>query len=96
METIPANLPRGEVRSRPRRAKIFAGSCCAARPPRAIAAHLTALPSPLQDGYVKWDQVDIDSLQLPAGDDMGIVRCVEAKCGSRACDRGPPRGFARP
>jgi hypothetical protein len=43
-------------------------------PPRAIAAHLAALPSPPQDGYVKWDEVDIDSLKLPAGDDMGIAR----------------------
>lgn len=96
METIPANLPRGEVRSRPRPAKIRTGSRCPARPSRAIAAHLAALPSPSQDGYVKWDQVDIDSLKLPAGDDMGIVRCVEGKRGSRARDREPPRGRARP
>ena len=32
METIPANLPRGEVRSRPRPAKIRTGCRCAARP----------------------------------------------------------------
>ena len=60
-------------------------------PPRAIAAHLAALPSPPQDGYVKWDEIDIDSLKLPAGDDMGIVRYVEAERGSRARDRNPTR-----
>ena len=65
-------------------------------PPRAIAAHLAALPSPPQDGYVKWDEIDIDSLKVPAGDDMGIARCVQAKRGSRARDRDPPRGRARP
>ena len=60
-------------------------------PPRAIAAHLAALPSSPQDGYVKWDEIDIDSLKLPAGDDMGIARCVQAKRGSRARDRDPAR-----
>ena len=90
METIPANLPRGEVRSRPRPAEIRAGSRCAARP-SARSPLTSPLSLPSQDGYVKWDQVDIDSLKLPAGDDMGIVRYVEAERASRARDRNPTR-----
>jgi len=90
METIPANLPRGEVRSRPRPAIDPRRFPLCRSSVRAIAAHLAAL-LPSQDGYVKWDQVDIDSLKLPAGDDMGIVRYVEAERGSRARDRNPTR-----
>ena len=29
-----------------------------------------------QDGYIKWDDVDVATMGLPAGDDMGIPRCA--------------------
>ena len=40
----------------------------------AIRAHVRrAFPNPSQDGYVDWSKVDVKDLEMPAGDDMGIV-----------------------
>jgi hypothetical protein len=86
----PRTSPAARYGAAPAPRSIRAGSRCAARP--SARSPLTSPPSlPSQDGYVKWDQVDIDSLKLPAGDDMGIVRYVEAERGSRARDRNPTR-----
>jgi len=86
----PRTSPSARYGAAPAPRSIRAGSRCAARP--SARSPLTSPPSlPSQDGYVKWDQVDIDSLKLPAGDDMGIVRYVEAERGSRARDRNPTR-----
>jgi hypothetical protein len=77
METIPAHFPRGEVRALPQ-----------SKPPQIdqrwffahlrVSAQQTADLTPLtpQDGFVEWDKVDIDSLEMPRGDDMGIPRYV--------------------
>ena len=86
----PRTSPAARYGAAPAPRSIRAGSRCAARP--SARSPLTSPPSlPSQDGYVKWDQVDIDSLKLTAGDDMGIVRYVEAERGSRARDRNPTR-----
>ena len=86
----PRTSPAARYGAAPAPRSLRAGSRCAARP--SARSPLTSPPSlPSQDGYVKWDQVDIDSLKLPAGDDMGIVRYVEAERGSRARDRNPTR-----
>ena len=82
METIPSSLPRGEVRlalkthARDGRLRATDDPAPAPRAHPRPTLTIAPRPSPAQDGYVKWDDVDVSNVDLPAGDDMGIPRCA--------------------